>query len=116
MPGGLAPGAPAEVKQAAAMERSRARWQAMIKQDYQAAYGYMSDASRKAVSVDGFRTRVKGVVFKDAEVRNATCDAEACKVEVFVTYDHPKVKGMGFPVTETWVLERGSLWYVDPRT
>jgi hypothetical protein len=56
----------------------------------------------------------RGVVWREATVRAAKCDAEVCKVELFVTYDHPKIKGMGFPVTETWVIERGTTWYVDP--
>jgi hypothetical protein len=113
---GLSPSATIEAKKAAATERAAARWQALIKGDYPAAYEFMSEASRKMVSFDQFRARSqgRGVVWQDATVRGATCDAEVCKVEFFVTYDHPKIKGMGFPVTETWVIERGSIWYVDP--
>ena len=114
--GGLSPSASIEVRNALAAERAGARWQALMKGDYPAAYEFMSEASRKMVSLDQFRARTlgRGVVWRDATIRGATCDAEVCKVELFVTYDHPKIKGMGFPVTETWVIERGSVWYVDP--
>lgn len=107
---------PAEVKAAAAAERSNARWQAMIKGDFQTAYDMMTDASRKAVTLERFRGRSRSVVFREAKVQKVSCDAESCKVEVFVTYDHPKMKGVGFPATETWIIERGAFWYVDPVT
>ena len=107
---------PAEVKVAAVTERSNARWQAMIKGDFQTAYGMMTDASRKSVTLEGFRGRSRSVVFKDAKVQKVSCEAESCKVDVFVTYDHPKLKGVGFPATETWVIEHGMFWYVDPIT
>jgi len=112
----LSSASPAEVKVAAVTERSNARWQAMIKGDFQTAYGMMTDASRKSVTLEGFRGRSRSVVFKDAKVQKVSCEAESCKVDVFVTYDHPKLKGVGFPATETWVIERGMFWYVDPIT
>jgi hypothetical protein len=88
----------------------------MIKGDYQAAYEMMTDASRKAVTLEGFRGRSRSVVFRNAKVQKVSCEADFCKVDVFVTYDHPKLKGVGFPATETWVIERGKFWYVDPIT
>lgn len=114
--GALSPSASVEARNALAAERAGARWQALMKGDYPAAYEFMSEASRKLVSLDQFRARSvgRGVVWREATVRGARCDAEVCKVDLFVTYDHPKIKGMGFPVTETWVIERGSTWYVDP--
>jgi hypothetical protein len=114
--GTLSPSSSTEARNALAAERAGARWQALMKGDYPAAYEFMSEASRKIVSLDQFRARSlgRGVVWRDATVRGAKCDAEVCKVDLFVTYDHPKIKGMGFPVTETWVIERGSTWYVDP--
>lgn len=114
--GTLSASSSTEARNAVAAERAGARWQALMKGDYPAAYEYMSEASRKIVSLDQFRARSvgRGVVWREATVRDAKCDAEVCKVELFVMYDHPKIKGMGFPVTETWVIERGTTWYVDP--
>jgi hypothetical protein len=114
--GGLSSASPAEVKAAAVTERSNARWQAIVKGDYQTAYDMMSDASRKAVTLERFRGRSRSVAFRDAKVQKVSCEADSCKVDVFVTYDHPKIKGVGFPAIETWVIERGTFWYVDPIT
>jgi hypothetical protein len=114
--GGLSSASPAEVKAAAVTERANARWQAMIKGDFQTAYDMMTDASRKAVTLERFRGRSRSAVFTDAKVQKVACEADSCKVDVFVTYDHPKLKGVGFPATETWIIERGTFWYVDPVT
>lgn len=114
--GGLTSASPTEVKVAAVTERSNARWQAMIKGDFQSAYDMMTDASRNAVTLERFRGRSRGAAFRDAKVQKVSCEADTCKVEVFITYDHQKMKGVGFPATETWIIERGAFRFVDPIT
>ena len=105
---------PVGEKQAVVAERAAARWQAMIKGDYEKAYGYMSATSRQATSLDRFRSRTRSVVYRDAKVRNVVCDADACKADVFVSFDHVRLKGAGNAMEETWVIEQGQAWYVDP--
>jgi hypothetical protein len=114
LPGSLAPDSPTDAKVAVVTERANARWQAIIKGEYEKAYGYMSEASRQAVALDRFRDRSRMVAFRDAKIQGVTCETETCKVDVFLTYDHRRIKGVGFPVTETWVIEKGSAWYIDP--
>jgi hypothetical protein len=114
MPGSLSPDAPADVKQATVTERAKARWQAIIKGEYEKAYEFSSQASRQAVTLDRFRDRARVVAFRDAQVKGVECTGDSCKVDVFITYDHRQMKGVGFPATETWVIERGNAWYIDP--
>src|SRR5207244_5876671 len=60
--GNLTSDTPLETKQAVVRERAEARWQAVIKGDYPAAYAYLSPASRGIVSAGTFEARQKGVV------------------------------------------------------
>jgi hypothetical protein len=105
---------PVAEKQAVVAERAAGRWQAMIKGEYEKAYAYMSATSRQATSLDRFRSRSRAVVFREAKVKGVVCDADACKADVFVTFDHARMKGAGNSVEETWVIEQGQAWYVDP--
>jgi hypothetical protein len=114
LPGSLSPDSPADVKQAAVAERANARWQAIIKGEYGKAYEFSSEASRQAVTLDRFRDRARTVAFRDAVVKGVECAADTCRVDVLITYDHRRVKGVGFPLTETWIIERGNSWYIDP--
>ena len=114
LPGSLSPDSPADVKQAAVAERATARWQAIIKGEYEKAYGFSSEASRQTISFDRFRDRARMVAFREVQVRGVECAADTCKADVFVTYDHRRVQGVGFPAMETWIIERGNAWYIDP--
>jgi hypothetical protein len=114
LPGSLSPDSPADVKQAVVAERAKARWQALIKGEFEKAYQFSSEASRQAVTLDRFRDRARMVNFREAEVQRVECAGDSCKVDVFVTYDHRRIKGVGFPTTETWIIEGGNAWYIDP--
>jgi hypothetical protein len=45
-------------------------------------------------------------------VGKIACEAELCKVQMLVTYDAKRMKGIETPVDETWIIENGSAWYV----
>ena len=51
-----------------------------------------------------------------ATIESIKCEAEACKVELMVTYDYPVqgkiMKGIRTPASETWVLDKGAAWLV----
>ena len=115
--GGLTKDSPPEEKQAVVKERASARWAALIKGDIDAAYAYSSPASRNAVSVESFAGRRGAAKYTAATVESVTCEAEACQVEVKLTYDYPVMrgkvmKGIQTPLTETWVLDNGTAWMV----
>jgi hypothetical protein len=112
--GGLAPGSPAELKEKVVAERANARWQALIKRDYNEAYAYFSPASRQSTSVGGYKAVIGAIQYKAATVEKVECTAETCKVQLKVTYDFPpgKVRGIVTPLDEDWIIDQGQAWFV----
>ena len=110
--GALAPDASPEAKRAAVRERSEARWQAILKGQYAAAYEFFSPASRQVVSLPAFEERLKRVGFREVKVEAVECDGETCKVRISITYDHRLMKGIVTPAGETWIIDQGRAWYV----
>jgi len=114
--GGLTKDTPADGKQAAVKERANARWAALIKGDMDAAYGFLSPTSRQTVSLSSYVERIGKIQYKSATVESVNCEAEACKVELKVTYDYPVpgkiMRGIQTPLYETWVLDKGAAWLV----
>ncbi len=113
--GNLTKDTPVESKQAVVRERAEARWQAIIKGDYPAAYAYLSPASREIVKLGTFEARMKGVVqFTGIKIDTVSCEAAACKVKMWLTYDHKMMKGVTTPAEEAWIIDGGQAWYVWP--
>ena len=114
--GGLTKGSAPEVKQAAVRERVNARWAALIKGDLDSAYEFLSPTSRETVSLVAFKARRGSLAWKAAAIESISCEAEACRVELKVTYDYPVQGGMmrdiQTPMSETWVLDKGVAWLV----
>jgi hypothetical protein len=110
--GGIAPDASPEAKRAAVRVRSEARWQAIMKHDYAAAYDFFSPGSRQLLSLPAFEGKMKGVDFRDVKAETVECDGETCKVRISITYDHRLIKGMVTPAGETWIIDQGQAWYV----
>jgi len=103
---------PTEQKSAIVRERAEARWQALIKDDIAAAYGYLSPATRELVSLDQYKARVARGTFREVKINDIKCEAELCKVTLLLKSDHPRMKGMVTPLDESWIIERGQFWYV----
>ena len=101
-----------EVKQKVVAERAQARWQALMKGDLDAAYGFLSPASKKATPFPAYARTIKPGMWRDVKVDKVDCEAEVCKVQLAVTYDAKMMKGITTPVWESWVIEDGSAWYV----
>jgi hypothetical protein len=113
--GGLTKDTPAETKQSVVRERAEARWQAMINGDFPAAYAYLSPASREMVTVGTIEARAKGAItYTGIKVDTVSCEALACKVKLWLTYDHKLMKGVTTPVDEAWIIDGGQAWYVWP--
>jgi len=111
--GGITPETPVEKKEAVVAERAQERWNALIRNDYLAAYEYLSPTARELLPYDEYRTRARGELrYTAAKVDRVTCEAEACKVRMIVTYDHRLMKGIVTPVDESWVLDKGQFWYL----
>jgi len=110
--GGFSADSPNEQKSAAVRERAEARWQALIKDDIDKAYSYLSPTTRDVVSLDQYKGKVARGTFRDVKIDAVECEAELCKVTLRLTYDRRAMKGMVTPLEETWIIERGQFWYV----
>ena len=95
--------------------RAEARWDAMVKDDLDTAYGYMSPASRQVTSLDKYKANTRRGAFREAKIDSVACEADACTVRLFVTYDHPRMKGITTPIVESWIIDGGQAWYVYGR-
>jgi hypothetical protein len=117
MGGGLTKDTPPEAKAAAVKERSNARWEALIKGDKDAAYGYLSPATREIVTLEQYRARLQAISYTAVHVEKVDCDAETCEVGLMLTYDYlpakgtTRAKGVTTYVQETWVLDKGQAWF-----
>jgi hypothetical protein len=101
-----------EAKQALVAKRATSRWDLLIKDDLDAAYAYMSQGSRDTTSLEKFKLNFRRGAFRAAKIDTITCDGDACKVRLYVTYDHPKMKGITTPIVESWIIDGGQAWYV----
>src|SRR5205085_1467055 len=74
--------------QAAVKERAQARWDALVKGDTNAAYGYMSPGSRTVISAQDYATSVKAGFWKSAVVDKVECgSAQSCEVTATIEYE-----------------------------
>jgi hypothetical protein len=117
MGGGLTKDTPTDVKAAAVKERSSARWEALIRGDRDAAYAYLTPGTREMITVEQYRKRPQAINIKAAHVEKADCEAETCTVALTLTYDYlpprgtTRATGVTTYVEETWILEKGQLWF-----
>jgi len=110
--GGLTPDTPAPAKQEAVAARAKARWDALIKLDVAGAYEFLSPASKATMPLDVYRAKHKVGMYRDAKVDSVNCEADACTVEVRLTYDYKRFKGITTPVLEKWIITQGQAWFV----
>jgi hypothetical protein len=106
---------PAEEKVKVVTERANARWQAIIRKDFDAAYEYLSPTSRQTVTRAGFKAIASRLQYKGVEIKEVACEAATCKVKLELTYDVPmraQVQGVRTPLDESWVIDNGQAWYV----
>jgi len=101
-----------EARRKAVETRVQARWDALIKGDLQASYGYLSPASRESLTFDQYQKVTRKEGFREARIESIDCDADACRVKLWITYDHRLMKGVTTPLDETWVFDKGQAWYV----
>lgn len=100
-------------REALVAQRARARWDAVVKDDLDTAYGYFSPGSKELISLDKFKASTRRGAFREAKIESVTCEEDACQVKVLVTYDHPKMKGITTPILESWIVDGGQAWLVS---
>jgi hypothetical protein len=114
MPGSLSKDSTAEVKRAVVSERINARWQALIKGDLDTAYTYMSAASQEAMPLNVYKGKVTPGMWRSVKIESVQCEAEICTAKMILTYDHQRMKGIQTPFAENWIIDKGTVWYVNP--
>ena len=101
-------GKPEEVVKA----RAQARWDAVTKEDFATAYGYLSPGSRSVNSLEAYRIAVPKAFYKEGRVESVTCSGpDTCETQVRVEYEF-KGKRFKTPLAETWIRQEGNWWYV----
>ena len=101
--------------------RAEARWEALIKGDFEKAYMFSSPDYRNVVSLQQFRTRFgRTVEWRLARVDDIRYDSPTvASVMMGVTYRTylPGAKGEPFDnrktLTEKWLLKDGEWWYIN---
>jgi hypothetical protein len=101
-----------EGRQALVTKRINGRWAALMKGDLEQAYTFMSAGSKEAISLPVYKEKIKPGMWRAVKVDSMACEAEICQVKMTLTYDHRMMKGIQTPFQETWILEKGSAWYV----
>jgi hypothetical protein len=104
-------------------QRAHARWQHLIEDDWNAAYGFLTPGVRDLMSREAYRdtVRLSKVRWKTASVGKVDCPAEdRCRVNVQVGFTltgvltgAPSIDSFQ-PVEETWLRVDG-VWYFLPR-
>jgi hypothetical protein len=102
-------------------KRAEARWKAIVDEDYQKAYGYLSPGFRQKVNLLGYWARFERVKWSSGEVRKVECqDAEVCTVNVRAKFHFsgggpiPAYDG-DYEEDEKWIFIEGDWWYKPRR-
>ncbi|MEO7741781.1 MAG: hypothetical protein ABIR98_02445 [Usitatibacter sp.] len=106
---GLQPRTPEEAVKA----RAQARWDALLKGDIKAAYGFLSPGSRVVMTQEAYGASLRSGFWKSAAVEKAACDApDACEAQLTIEYEF-QGKRTKTPLRETWIREGTNWWYVQ---
>jgi len=106
---GVAPRSPEDAVRARAQER----WDALLKGDFSAAYGFLSPGSREVVSEKNYAGGLRRDFWKSARVEKVDCPSkDACQATVAIEYEF-QGRRTKTPLGESWVREGSNWWYVQ---
>ena len=93
-------------------ERAQAKWDALVKSDLEAAYSYLSPASRSLWTLNNYKNQIKAGFWKSAVVEKMICQApDSCDVIVAIEYDF-QGRRTKTSLKETWIREESTWWFV----
>lgn len=99
----------------AVAERAQERWNLLVKNDFAAAYGYISPAGRELVTPEAYAAGLRRGFWTGAKVGDVDCKLpDACEVDVWIEYQHLGLK-MRTPLREKWIKQRFNWWFVLER-
>jgi hypothetical protein len=93
--------------------RAQERWDALVKGDLRASYGYLSPGSRSVMDLATYESGIRRGFWKSAKVDKVVCAAQqSCDVHVTIEYEF---RGglTKTPLRETWIQEGSNWWLVQ---
>ena len=97
--------------EAVVKDRAQARWDALVKGDIEAAYGYLSPGSRSLMSLEQYSKSIGKGFWKSVVVQDAVCAADSCEVHATIEYEF-QGRRVKTPYKEKWIREGSSWWFV----
>jgi hypothetical protein len=101
-------------------ERAQARWEALIKKDWDAAYQYELPAYRQTHDVNQFRSKFGSKLqWKHIEAKNAVIVQENKTADVKLNLAYQILLSDGVPmdneveINERWVKQEGDWWIAN---
>lgn len=113
--GGCA-GLPGSTPEAAVEARANARWQALVKGDFDAAYEYLPPSVRATRTKQEYRGSFAGAVsWVKGEVERIECEAQRCeavvRVEAVPLIRRGFTGNISLGIPESWIKEEGNWWF-----
>lgn len=94
-------------------ERAQARWDALVKGDLLAAYGFFSPGSRAMLTPVQYANSIRLGFWKSAKVEKVECATQdSCFAHVAIEYEF-QGKRTKTPLGETWIREGSDWWYIQ---
>lgn len=93
-------------------KRAQSRWDALIKGDLAAAYEYLSPGTRVALSLEGYKAKVRPGRWKKVSVESVACERDRCDIIIILEYSYRDMKSIESRQSETWLHEGDKWWYV----
>jgi hypothetical protein len=94
-------------------ERAQARWDALVKGDFRAAYDYLSPGSRGVLTPEAYAGSLRTGFWRTAKVDSVTCATkDNCEAHVTIEYEY-QGRRTKTPLTETWIREGSQWWYLQ---
>jgi hypothetical protein len=93
--------------------RAQERWDALVKGDLKAAYGYLSPGSRAVMDLASYEASIRRGFWNSAKVEKVDCAAQqSCEVYVTIEYEFRGARTKA-PLRETWIQEGSNWWLVQ---
>lgn len=100
--------------------RAEARWDALVKRDFDKAYAFAQPGFRAVVKQEVYKNRFGNAgSWKGAQIHDVTCEASRCtaRVRLTVGIQIPRfAKSMPEVVSyhdEVWIRDEGQWWYLE---
>lgn len=94
-------------------QRAQARWDALVKGDFNAAYGYFSPGSRSVMSATDYASSLRRGFWKSAVVDKVECgSAQSCDVSATIEYEYMGLRTKT-PLRESWIRDGSEWWYLQ---